>query len=147
MSKIRIYLSHPIRGIKGADATHQDLLDNNEKAHQFARRVRNLFPEIDLYVPGEHDEFVIHAFETRMLSEAQILEIDKMIIDDCDGILYYNFEGEMSGGMVVEYEHAVATNTPGAEVRDLSDTSAGTGILIGTVEVLLEDIDEARTIE
>ena len=137
---MKVYLSHPIRGLKGSAATEEDFIANNAKAHAFARKVRDLFPEIDLYVPGEHDEFVSLAYRAGMLTVEQILDVDKMIIDSCQGVIYYNFEGTMSGGMVVEFDHNIDIGIPHIEIRSIVNTV----YFCSAIEVLLEDMSNGR---
>jgi len=64
-------------------------------------------PEFDIYVPAEHEEFIMISQDLKYLTERQILDIDCVIVDHCDIILVYVPEGdELQGGRLIEYEHA-----------------------------------------
>lgn len=109
----KLYLSHPIRGAKGAAATDEDMVLNNERAINFANRLRNtMLNEYDeLYVPAEHDLFVGKAYRAKYLTEGQILRIDCDIIDECSGVIVYDY-GCISRGMEVEITHAIQRGIP-----------------------------------
>ena len=66
---IRAYISHCIRGKYGQDATDEQMKENNRKAIEFAKKLAKMFPTIDFYCPGEHDEFVIIAYRKGYLTE------------------------------------------------------------------------------
>lgn len=106
------YISHPIRGARGAAATHADMEANNRRAMEFARIVRAEFPGLSLYVPAEHDEFILLAYETGRLDEAAILAVDKLIIVKRDVLLAYAPEGYVSSGMQVEIAEAQRLGMP-----------------------------------
>lgn len=117
--KLRIYLSHPIRGKKGEKATKQDIDENIAIVRKQADELRSYFldwyrmdgwPDIYLYVPGEHDEFVQLAYDKGYLNIDQILEIDCDIVDTCD--LVIGLGKYVSSGMQVEYTHAIKECIP-----------------------------------
>lgn len=113
MIKIRFYLSHPIRGSKGKDATHVDMKENCDKAILIANLIRNAFPSIEIYCPAEHEDFVLLAYQKHYLSEKQILDVDCAIICGCEGVLVYVPEGDkLQGGRKVECDYAVADSKP-----------------------------------
>ena len=107
----RIYISHSIRGIKGADATPEDMATNNAKAIEFVRTLKVMFPKIDFYCPGEHDEFVCIAFQDRMLTDTQILDVDCKIIDSRDMVLAWIPDQHVSNGMLIEAVYATMGGT------------------------------------
>lgn len=107
---IRIYISHPIRGVKGKDATDEDMEANNQIASRFGEALQKQFPDVYFYVPAEHDEFVIRAYRAKFISEDQILKTDCLIIDECNAVLAYVPEGHISHGMQIEILHAQRTN-------------------------------------
>jgi len=102
MKFIRIYMSHAIRGARGKDATVEDMQANNNAASHAARVIRAyLYPlPIELYCPGEHDEFVMIAYHKGMLSEQQILDTDCAIVKRCDILVWYSALGPSSGAEV-----------------------------------------------
>lgn len=111
-SRISCYLSHSIRGKKGKDATREDMDANNEKAIEFAKRLRIWFPKLDLYAPAEHDEFVIEAFMHGFITESNILVTDCNILLKRDFLLVYTPDGFISNGMGVEIGCAQRYNKP-----------------------------------
>ena len=121
MSNFSIYVSHSIRGIKGKDATHEDMVANNKKAIVFGEELRQVFPDIDFYVPADNDEFVIVAYEKGYLDEQEILAVDCAIIDVRDMVLAWIPDQYVSNGMQTEAIHAVTAGKPLATVRDIHD--------------------------
>lgn len=109
---MRAYLSHSIRGKKGKDATVEDMGANNRRAITFANQIRTYFPRLDLYVPAEHDEFVLHAYQQGFLGEREILQVDCMIVHSCNVLIAYAPDGYISRGMQVEIDYAQANNIP-----------------------------------
>jgi hypothetical protein len=94
--------SHSIRGKWGADATQAQIAENNQKAIEFGRWLRLYFPQVEWYVPAEHDEFVTKAYVHLFLTEEQILKIDCMLIEEADGCMFYMPDDHLSRGMAVE---------------------------------------------
>ncbi|GAG59817.1 unnamed protein product, partial [marine sediment metagenome] len=76
MIKIRFYLSHSIRGIYGNNATPVQMQKNCDKAILIANLIRNAIPSIEVYCPGEHEDFVSKAYHRDYLTEKQILMVD-----------------------------------------------------------------------
>ena len=110
---MRFYLSHSIRGKYGKDATQVQMKENCDKAILLANTIRKIIPSIELYVPAEHEDFVELAYHHGYLTEKQLLEIDCLIINDCEGVITHIPEGdELQGGRLVEYNHTVKQNKP-----------------------------------
>lgn len=110
---MRFYLSHPIRGKKGKDATADDMQKNNEAAIVVANHLRdNIAPSVGIHVPAEMEEFVLTAYYLRILSEEQILAVDCKIISNCDAVLIYTPEDFIGGGCKVELDYAVRHGIP-----------------------------------
>lgn len=105
---MKFYLSHPIRGSKGKDATREDMDRNCKAAIEVAQYIRdNITPSIEIYVPAEYEEFVGRAYHKGYLDEKQILEIDCLILDSCDVLLVFLPGDEyLCGGTKIEFEHA-----------------------------------------
>ena len=111
--KIKVYLSHPIRGVLRDQATEETMKANNLKAIQWGRELWGEFgSQLDLYVPGEHDEFVLIAYLNKFLTERQILQVDCEIISRCRAVIVANWEGTYSGGMKVEVDYANEHDIP-----------------------------------
>lgn len=112
MSQISIYVSHSIRGKKGKDATEEDMKQNNQKAIVFGKQLRRLFPKLCVYVPGDHDEFVLIAYLWGYLTEKQILQIDCDIVQKRNFVIAYTPDGYLSKGMKIEIEYAGMNGIP-----------------------------------
>ncbi|MCP5019620.1 MAG: hypothetical protein GY938_30705 [Ketobacter sp.] len=110
---MRVYCSHSIKGKYGEDATHTQMKENCDAMIALANQLRKALPDIEFYVPAEHEDFVQIARGVGYLSEEQILEVDCGIIDGCDAVIVFVPDGdELQGGRKVEYDHAVAASTP-----------------------------------
>jgi hypothetical protein len=90
-------MSHPIRG------TNNDFDGNCKKAVAAAKRLRNVFPEVDFYVPAEHDLVVQWLYFNKKVSEKNVLDADLHILRHCHGWFFYKFD-ESSGGNIEEKE-------------------------------------------
>ncbi len=112
MNKIRVYISHPIRGKFGPDATDEQRKEHSDKAVAFGNMHRNEFPMIDFYIPGEHYEIDTVAFRKKYMTEEQILDIDCIIISRCNFLIVYAPDGYTSGGMQIEIDHCVFNKIP-----------------------------------
>ena len=117
-NRIKIYVSHPIRGAKGKDATKEDMEANNRLAITFGKALQTEFPEVEFYIPAVHDEFVMIGYEHGILDEGQILFIDCRIVDTCNAVVAYIPEKHVSGGMLIEVTHANMTGKPVFVVND-----------------------------
>ncbi len=111
---MKIYVSHPIRGIHQKDGMdEQAVMDkNNLMARIFGAALRVRFPQHEFYVPAENEEFVALAYKHRQLDETSILDVDCLIIDTKDGVIFYNHEGQYSKGMHTEKDHTLKTCKP-----------------------------------
>ncbi len=111
---MRVYLSHSIRGPKGKDATNTDMKENCDRAILVGEFIRGCIPDLDIYIPAEHENFVGLAYQLKYLTEEQILNVDCKIIDTCDIVIVFcpSDDSKVQGGRLVEYEHTVATGKP-----------------------------------
>ena len=106
--KIKVYLSHPIRGVLREKATEETMKASNQKAIAWGRELWGEFgSQLDLYVPGEHDEFVLIAYLAGCLTEENILDVDCVIVSRCEAVIVANWEGSYSGGMKIEVDYAL----------------------------------------
>lgn len=96
---VTLYCSHPIRG------TNDDFEGNCRKAIAAAKRLRNVFPEVDFYVPAEHDLAIQWLYFNRELKERDILDADLHILQHCSGWFFYKFDE--SSGSNVEQDEAI----------------------------------------
>ena len=110
MKRIRIYMSHPIRGVKGPAATDADMQANNTAAMRAASVIRQVLQpledqyecEIEVYCPADHDEFVLIAYRRGYLYEGAILEIDCIIVQRCQALIWYSGLGPSKGAEIEE---------------------------------------------
>lgn len=110
---MRVYCSHSIRGKFGINATPTQMKENCNAMIELANQLRTALPNIEFYVPAEHEDFVQLAFDLDYLDEAEILEIDCLIIDHCDVVIVLVPDGdELQGGRKIEYDHAVGKAIP-----------------------------------
>ena len=110
---MKIYLSHAMRGKPNFALNTPKHNENCEAAMKIAEQLRKMFPKLYIYVPAESEPFVGAAYKKRYLNIEQILELDCIIVDQCDVVIVYIPEGdELQGGRKIEYDHAVATNKP-----------------------------------
>jgi nucleoside 2-deoxyribosyltransferase len=115
------YMSHSIRGAAGNDATDEQMRENCKRASEFAAQFRELFPMVDLYVPGENDEFVQKAYRMGILTEEQILRVDCELIRERDFLLMYTPDLSVSSGMAYEMKFADAVRKPVLFCPELSE--------------------------
>lgn len=121
MAKLKAYVSHSIRGKMGKDATDEFMEENNQKAIVFGKELRIAFPNINFYVPGDHDEFVCIAYRNSYLNEKQILQVDCEIINSRNFVLAWSPDGYISHGMQIEIDHAHLHNIPVLVVKNIED--------------------------
>lgn len=127
MKTIKIYMSHAIRGVKGAKATDADMRTNNTAAIRAASIMRQVLQPvedrfnciIEIYCPADHDEFVMIAYRNGALTEAQILAVDCDIVDRCQALIWYSGLGP-SRGAEIEMKRARSQAIPVHELRSLN---------------------------
>ena len=116
---IRCYLSHAIRGRDGEKATQETMKKNNELAKHVGMVLRENFfewqsldgmPNIELYVPADHDEVILLLFEKGYITVKQILEADCAIVRQCKLLLVYG--DYFSSGMLEELRCAEINEIP-----------------------------------
>ena len=111
--KIKVYVSHYIRGLEGNEASVETRESNLTKAKEVCKQLRIYFgSNLDFYVPAEMDEFPQVALELGFLDVEQILDIDCVIVSRCDALLVLHFEQKLSGGMERELTTARVTGVP-----------------------------------
>ncbi len=110
--KIGVYFSHPIRGLKGAAATVEDISLNNDLASLVGRILMLQCPALDLYVPAIHDEYVTESYIQGHTTDDQILAIDKIILARRDILIVFRYNGVTSNGMKIEIEEADRLGIP-----------------------------------
>lgn len=106
-----IYVSHAIRGVSG------DMKGNCRKAQAGMRKLRQLFPEVDFYLPADGDLVLQVLYNAKKLSEKDILWADFKILRACHGWFYYRFEE--SSGSEQERDVAISINLVEGEEHDV----------------------------
>ncbi len=110
---MKLYLSHAMRGKPVYAVNSSEHGNNCEIAIGLAEELRKMFPKLRIYVPAESEPFVGAAYKKGYLTIDQILELDCIIVDQCDMVVVYVPEGdELQGGRKIEYDHAVETHKP-----------------------------------
>jgi hypothetical protein len=110
VNKLTIYLSHPISGGGTDNLIIQK--KNCKKAIEFGEWFRKTWPEVHLYIPAESEPFVGNAYKYNFLTISQILDIDCLILADCNGILAFCPNGKESAGMSYEIDFAERVKIP-----------------------------------
>jgi len=106
--KPMIYLGHPIRGKMssyGKENTGTYLYENSNcaQAIQNVRWLRQEFPEVRWYCPGETETPIQLAHKMGFLTVSQILKVDFTIIKTmCSGAVLHKWE--VSRGLAAEQE-------------------------------------------
>ena len=123
MNKVKVYIAHSIRGIAGANATYEIMEANDQKAIEFVRSLEVAFPNVDFYCPGEHDEFVLTAWEKGLISENDILDVDCQILSKRHILLVYAHDRYISNGMLREIISAQLLGIPVFLATNVIDAS------------------------
>ena len=110
MGQIKAYISHRISD--GGDDVDTSMEENCKRAIEFGKLICKEFPNIEWYVPADHEAFVHIAYVKKLLTIPQILEVDCEIIDGCNFMLVYSPDDYISRGMKIEIDHCVYTHTP-----------------------------------
>jgi hypothetical protein len=107
---VSLYFSHPIRGSAVEKASLDVQMSNSERAAAVEREIHFYMPHLDIYVPGYAERFVGYSYKSGMLTDSQILEIDCKILQDCDGVIVYDFD--TSKGVEIEVAYAIEHGIP-----------------------------------
>ena len=138
MNTVSAYFSHSIRGKKGRDATKADMERNCATAQKVALWIRENVPEIDLYVPAEHEDFVYIAYTDNYLTEDEILAIDCKILAGLDFHIVHEVNGWLGGGIGVEI---AAARRCGKIIFSVSSLDA---ITLAALRVIVKSILRAK---
>jgi len=104
--------SHYIRGKKGETATDRDMESNCQKAIVAGKILELCIPALNIYIPGEHDEFVAMAYQKHRIDIDVVLDTDCDILDKRDLLIVYDYENFLSNGMVREVNYANKNGIP-----------------------------------
>lgn len=95
-SNVTLYVSHPIGNKVEKNCT---------KAITAVKRLRNVFPEVDFYVPAESELPLYFLRKKNKLLVKDILEADLEILRKCHGWFFYKFDE--SAGSTIEMDEAI----------------------------------------
>lgn len=112
---MRFYVSHSIRGKYGKDATPVQMKENCDAIKVIAAQLREVItPDVEFYLPAEHEDFVTRAYHLGYINEKEILDVDCRIIGEiCDAVIIYVPEGdELQGGRKIEYDYVITHGIP-----------------------------------
>lgn len=108
----KIYISHPIQGKHGKNATDEEMKTNCQQAIEFGKVLRKRYPNVEFYIPAEYEDFVNRAYRLKFLSIRDILCVDCEIVKTCDAVLALAIDGILSNGMIEEISTAQSFNIP-----------------------------------
>ena len=109
---LTVYYSHPIRGKQGDDAPQIVVDTNCAISLRIANTIRSLYPQLDVYVSAEHEEFVMASFSIYALTITQVLDIDCAILAKKDLVIVLDIDGDIYGGREVEINYAIDKRIP-----------------------------------
>lgn len=128
--KPRVYVSHSIRGKLGDKATSESMAANNELAHNAVALMRQVMPELEFYVPGEHDEVISLLFHAGKLADQDILWADcELIKRTCVILIVYTPDGFISAGMNTEIDHAFVHHIPVFTIQSIDELQRTKGLI------------------
>ena len=132
---ISVYFSHYIRGPKGHEATDSEIEYNMAQAILVADQLRHLFPQLDMYVPAEHEDFIGIAYADGLLTEQQLLDVDCKILEQKDCVLAFAPDNyKLSRGMQREIVHARLRGIPQCHLKELDQEA------ISVIKEFLNDV-------
>ena len=130
-------MSHSIRGRAGNAATDEEMKANNKKAIEVGTYVENNCPDLQIYVPGRMDNFLLKQGVTPIKVVDALLGLDCAIVGQSGMLLVYTPDDYISGGMRIEIKHALVNCKP---IFYFSDTSPETIKQLNTcIKKLKED--------
>lgn len=134
---VKTYLSHYIRGPKGNEATDEDMDRNRAAASLVGKQLSILVPELELYVPADHDVFVAHGWRAGILTEKIVLDVDCYIIEQGELVLFHDPAGVMkqSRGMMRELRHTQEIGLPYLIFQNVNS------MLVEEINILLDEVN------
>jgi len=122
--KIKVYVSHYIRGPEGNKASKATIETNIANTKEICKQLRIHFgSNLDLYVPAEMDEFPQIAMQEGYLDIDGVLDIDCIIVARCDALLLLDFKQNLSEGMVRELAAAEFAGLPFYTLEGMDEVS------------------------
>ena len=118
-----IYISHSIRGRLGDKATPESMKANCDKAIEFGNWLRAKFHDVKFYVPGEMDGFLMEHGITPVDLVEELLGLDCGIIGHSDGLIVFEPDDYISGGMCIELAYAEEHGVKTCDVDSINSAS------------------------
>jgi hypothetical protein len=138
---VTAYLSHPIRGAKGASATPEDMANNNFRAHNQAVLLRHyLGNNIEIYVPAENDEIITDLYVGGALTDTAIINADIKILKRRDLLLVFQPDPKPSRGMQSEIDSAKKADIPIIRFKEIDKST------LALLEGVISSVQEGREI-
>jgi len=116
--EIKLYMSHPIRGSKIDNATLKDQISNSQKAKDASFEIMTKIETLNIYTPGNAEDFVGLLYTKGLLTDKQILDIDCEILSKHDGLIVYDFD--KSKGVEIEVAYAKKHDIPILKFKKLN---------------------------
>ncbi len=137
--KVRLYLSHPIRGSAAGAATKDCQFTNAERAVIAANLISSKLSHISIFCPGSYEKFVYYIYAGKLLTDKQIIDIDCRIVGDCNGLLAYDFD--KSVGVEAEVKYAKDHGIPVLRFKEIN------GKTIKEIKSFVNDIIQSKQID
>lgn len=95
-TNVTLYMSHPVGNKVERNCT---------KAIAAVKRLRNVFPEVDFYVPAESELPLYFLRKANKVKIRDIVDADLEILKKCHGWFFYKFDE--SPGSTIEQDEAI----------------------------------------
>ena len=102
----------------------------NKIAREVVLLMRLVLPEIEFYVPGEHDLLISILYQSGLLKEEDILWGDCQIIKGCKILIVFSPDGFISSGMGIEIDFERERNIPVFIVASAEELAAIRGMIL-----------------
>lgn len=96
---------------------------NCDAAIVFGNWCRAKFPDVEFYVPGEMDEFLMKWGVAPLDMVPELLALDCGMIRHSDGLIIFEPDDYISGGMCIELQHANQHDIPTCSVDSVNSAS------------------------
>ena len=111
MQKITAYFGAPVRGKDGENVSDEVKAENVKRGIRIGQLIRQIFPDLDLYIPHEHEE-VIHELWRNGIAGDEIVKATTSIALKKDFGIFYTGHGT-SEGMAKEMKAMEEAGIPG----------------------------------
>lgn len=116
---ITAYFMAPVRGHLGDAVSPEEKWANVQKGVEIGRAIRRHFPEIDLFIPHEHEEIIDELWRQGLASDG-IINATCTVAKRKDFSICYDGDG-ISGGMGREIDEVSRIGKPIVYIDQISD--------------------------